>query len=87
MYVLGVYDVNVKRVAKVKKVFSQCMFWVQNSTFEGQLTKAQLRNLTNQLETIIQPDEDQVIFYTIRNKEVLDKTIMGHRENEPSNIL
>ena len=87
MYVLGVYDVNVKRVAKVKKIFSQYMFWVQNSTFEGQLTKAQLRNLTNQLETIINPDEDQVIFYTIRNKEVFDKTIMGHRENEPSNIL
>ena len=63
------------------------MFWIQNSTFEGQLTNVQLKRLTKQLETIIQPEEEQVIFYTIRSEEVFDKTILGHCENEPSNVI
>ena len=87
MYVLGVYDVNVKRVAKVKKIFSQYMFWVQNSTFEGELTNAQMRSLKNQLESIVHPEEDHVVFYAIRNTEVMKKTVIGNQVSTPSDII
>ena len=42
MYVIIVYDIDVKRVAKVCKYLRQHLNWVQNSVFEGGLTKAQL---------------------------------------------
>lgn len=87
MYVVGVYDINVKRVAKVKKIFQRYMFWMQNSTFEGRLTKAQLRELKNALKMVINPREDHIIFYVIRNEEVLKKEVIGDNHQEPSNIL
>ncbi|MBA4493256.1 CRISPR-associated endonuclease Cas2 [Paenactinomyces guangxiensis] len=87
MYVLGVYDINVKRVAKVKKIFSRYMFWMQNSTFEGNLTKVQLRELQRELNSVVNPNEDHIIFYVIRNEDVVTKTIIGERHSEPSNIL
>lgn len=87
MVVIGVYDINVKRVAKVKKIFQRYMFWMQNSTFEGNLTKAQLRELKNQLTLVIHPQEDHVIFYVIRNEDVLKKEVMGEQKHEVSNIL
>lgn len=88
MYVLGVYDINVKRVAKVKKIFSQYLFRVQNSTFEGDLTKAQLAKLKNKLQQVVIPDEDYVIFYVIRSEELLDKIYLGEsRAIQPSNII
>lgn len=87
MYVLGVYDVNVKRVNKVKKIFQRYMFWMQNSTFEGELTKSQLRELKNALKLVTNPKEDHIIFYVIRNKEVLTKEVIGKAHQEPSNII
>jgi CRISPR-associated protein Cas2 len=87
MYVIGVYDINVKRVAKVKKIFQRYMFWMQNSTFEGNLTKAQLRELKNELKLVTNPKEDHVIFYVIRNEDVLKKEVIGEQHNEISNIL
>jgi CRISPR-associated protein Cas2 len=87
MYVVGVYDINVKRVGKVKKLFGQYMFWMQNSTFEGGLTKSQLKELMNRLERIIHPQEDHVIFYVIRNEDVLQKLSLGQRHTDPTNII
>lgn len=87
LYVLGVYDVNVKRVNKVKKIFQRYMFWMQNSTFEGELTKSQLRELKNALKLVTNPKEDHIIFYVIRNKEVLTKEVIGKAHQEPSNII
>lgn len=60
---------------------------MQNSTFEGQLTKTQLRKLTNQLELVLNPEQDHVTFYTIRNEAVFKKVTLGSRVDEPSDIL
>jgi CRISPR-associated protein Cas2 len=87
LYVVGVYDINVKRVAKVKKIFSRYMFRMQNSTFEGDLTQAQLRELKNHLKLVVNPKEDHVIFYVIRNQDVVKKEVIGDRHQEPTNIL
>ncbi|SEN02624.1 CRISPR-associated endonuclease Cas2 [Lihuaxuella thermophila] len=87
MYVVGVYDINVKRVAKVKKIFQRYMFWMQNSTFEGSLTQAQLRELKNALKLVTNPKEDHIIFYIIRNEDVVKKEVIGDHHQDPSNIL
>lgn len=87
MYVVGVYDIYVKRVHKVKKIFSRYLFWMQNSTFEGNLTPVQLRNLQNDLKKIVNPQEDHIIFYVIRNEDVMKKITIGDQHKDPTNII
>ncbi|OWZ83734.1 CRISPR-associated endonuclease Cas2 [Natranaerobius trueperi] len=88
MYIIGIYDVNKKRVGKIKKLFDRYMFWTQNSVFEGKLTKVQLRELRNKLDGIIDPEEDQVIFYQLGNQKWLNKTILGKQvDDDPPNFI
>ena len=45
MYIILVYDVNAKRVGKVLKLCRCYLNWIQNSTFEGELTPVKLKEL------------------------------------------
>ena len=68
MFVIMVYDVNVKRVAKVLKVSRRYLSWVQNSVFEGEITPGRLNALKGELGKIINEAEDSVLFYVWRFK-------------------
>ena len=61
MFVILVYDVDQKRVAKVLKKCREYLFWVQNSVFEGELTEMKLRQLKRELKAIIDDEYDSVI--------------------------
>ena len=63
MYVIIVYDVNVERVNKVKSFLRQYLFWIQNSVFEGELTKSEFKKVTDGLMEIIDKESDSVIIY------------------------
>lgn len=80
MYVILVYDVNVKRVAKVLKKCREYLFWVQNSVFEGKITKAKLRSLKIELASIIDPSIDSVIIYTMESTKYTTIEIMGKKK-------
>jgi len=45
MYVIIVYDIDQSRVAKVCQYLRRWLHWVQNSTFEGELTESQLERI------------------------------------------
>jgi len=45
MYVILVYDVNEKRVAKMLKLCRRYLNWIQNSVFEGEITEVKLKEL------------------------------------------
>lgn len=77
MFVIMAYDVNVGRVTKALKVGRKYLHWVQNSLFEGELTKAQLERLKSDLKKVIDEEEDSVIFYVLRRKQYTDRQIMG----------
>ena len=51
MFIILVYDVGEKRVAKVLKKCRQYLYWVQNSVFEGEITPAKLKMLKEELKT------------------------------------
>lgn len=80
MYVILVYDVNVKRVAKVLKKCREYLFWVQNSVFEGELTKAQIRALKHELNSIINEDTDSVIIYILENTKYTNIEVIGKKK-------
>ncbi|MGQ5710282.1 CRISPR-associated endonuclease Cas2 [Desulforudis sp. DRI-14] len=80
MFVILVYDVNVKRVAKVLKVARRYLSWVQNSVLEGELTEASFRALQADMERIINQREDSLLFYVLGSQKYARRELMGVRK-------
>ena len=77
MYVILVYDVEVKRVARVLKVARKYLTWVQNSVLEGELTRAQYVRLKDEIRREIEEENDSVIFYIVRHEGLVRREQMG----------
>ncbi len=87
MYVLLVYDVEVKRVSKVHKFLKRHLHWVQNSVFEGELTDAQIETVKAGLRRLLDHDTDSVLIYTARDQRWLTRETMGHERSEITNVV
>ena len=87
MYVIIVYDIKVERVNKVKSFLRQHLFWIQNSVFEGEVTKSQFKEITNQLKNIIDEDEDSIIIFKTKTEELIDRKVIGIEKSQINQIL
>lgn len=87
LFVILVYDVNQKRVAKVLKKCRQYLSWVQNSVFEGEISDANLKKLKMELARIIDDEEDSVILYNLRTTKYSNREIMGQKKGGNENII
>ena len=87
MFVILVYDINEKRVAKVLKLSRKYLYWVQNSVFEGEISVATYDKLKMELSHIVKEDEDSVIFYTFRTTKYSKRETMGLKKGGDDNIL
>ncbi|NJE62336.1 CRISPR-associated endonuclease Cas2 [Thermococcus sp. 21S7] len=85
MYVVIVYDVAVKRVNRVKKFLRQHLHWVQNSVFEGEVTRAEYERIKAGLKEIIDEDEDSVVIYRLRSQPLRD--VFGTEKNPMEDII
>jgi CRISPR-associated protein Cas2 len=86
-YYLAVYDMNTKRVGKALKLFRRYLNWVQNSVFEGELTKAQFARLEAEALELMEEEEDSVIFYELRQERYVGRTVLGEERGNRSNFL
>ncbi len=86
MYVLLVYDIGEKRVAKALRICRCYLNWVQNSVFEGEITEGKLKELLNRLEDIIKKKDDSILVYRLPKKEVFAKQVIGQERN-PMDII
>ena len=77
MYIIAVYDVGEKRVAKMLKLCRQYLNWIQNSVFEGELTEVQLKELKYKAQDIMKDDEDSFIIFSSREQKWMDKQVIG----------
>lgn len=87
VYAIIVYDVSVERVAKVCQYLRTCLNWVQNSVFEGELTKAELAEVELRLRDLIDEGEDSVAFYLIRSEKALTKKYLGVEKTDLDRII
>lgn len=87
MFVIMVYDINEKRVAKVLKRSRKYLYWVQNSVFEGEISETNFNKLKMELARIIKENEDSVIFYTFRTTKYSNRETMGLKKGGDDNIL
>jgi CRISPR-associated protein Cas2 len=87
LFVILVYDFNEKRVAKALKIARKYLHWVQNSVFEGEITVANYQKLKMELQNIMDPDEDSVIFYTFRTQKYSQREEMELKKGGDEFIL
>ena len=86
MFVIIVYDVNVKRNSKVLKTCRKYLPHVQKSVFEGYITDAQLNKLKKEIGRIIVPEDDSFMIYRFDSSKYSSKEIIGVSVDN-SNIL
>jgi CRISPR-associated protein Cas2 len=87
MYVLIVYDVEVKRVTKVHKFLKRHLHWVQNSVFEGELTDAQVETVKAGLNRLLDEESDSALLYTARDRRWLNRESLGRERGDIGNML
>ncbi|MEJ5283633.1 MAG: CRISPR-associated endonuclease Cas2 [Brevinematales bacterium] len=87
MYFILMYDVNEKRVAKALKTCRRYLTWVQNSVFEGELSKAQYEKLKVDLKKVLNLEEDSVIIYELRDERYSNREVIGISKNEVNSFF
>ena len=71
----------------MKSFLRQNLFWIQNSVFEGEVTKSEYNSIISGLNNIIDPNEDSVIIYRFRTKDEMNKEILGIEKSPITEIL
>lgn len=87
MFVILVYDIAEKRVAKVLKKTREYLYWVQNSVFEGEISEANYKKLKMELRRIIDEKEDSIIVYQLRTTKYSSREIIGLYKGSDTNFL
>lgn len=87
MFVILVYDFNVKRVGKALKICRKYLNWVQNSVFEGEISKANYIKLKMELQALMDPSEDSIILYTFRSQKYSQREEIGLKKGGEEFIL
>jgi CRISPR-associated protein Cas2 len=92
MYVILVYDVVTdeqgrKSLPKIFKICKKYLTHIQNSVFEGELSKPNEVKLKNELQRYIRKDTDSVILFRTREKRWMAKEFWGLKDDKTSNFL
>lgn len=87
MYVIVVYDIGERRVAKMLKLCRKYLNWIQNSVFEGEITEVKLKELLSQARKFMKESEDSIIIFKSREEKWLEKEIIGIEKNSLDTIL
>ncbi len=86
MYVVLVYDISQsnsgqKRWSHVYKICKKYLSHIQNSVFEGDISKVQLTKLQQELKPYIDKQEDSVIIFKSRQEKWLNKEFWGKEDD------
>lgn len=87
MYIILVYDIEEKRVAKMLKLCRRYLNWIQNSVFEGELSEVKLKELLSEAKDIMQIEKDSIIIFKSRQEKWLEKMVVGREKNKPDNFI
>ena len=93
MYIIAMYDINTetsagrKRLRQIFKLMKKYLIHIQNSVFEGELTKAKFEELKLKTMDIMEAKIDSVIFFKSRDIKWMDKDICGVEKDDTDNFL
>lgn len=87
MYIILVYDVEQKRVAKMLKLCRRYINWIQNSVFEGEISPVKYKELKYEIGKLVSADTDSVIIFVSRQHKWIDREILGVEKNPLDTII
>lgn len=92
MYVILVYDIvtdteGKKVLPKVFKICKKYLIHIQNSVFEGEISRPHLVALQKELKSYIRDDRDSIIVFQSRQEKWLQKEFWGKEDDKTSNFL
>lgn len=87
MYIILVYDMDVKRVGKMLKLCRQYLNWIQNSVFEGSISEVKLKEFLIKARLIMDEETDSLIIFKSRQEHWLKKEVIGKEKNDLDNLL
>lgn len=92
MYIILVYDIVMNEQGKkiLPKLFKLCKKYlthIQNSVFEGELSKGQIIELSYAIKQLVRKDLDSVIIFKSRNSKWLEKEMLAKEDDLTSNFL
>ncbi len=93
MYVIAMYDINTetkagrRRLRNIFKLMKKYLIRIQNSVFEGELTKAKFEEMKLKINDLIDRTIDSVIFFKSRDIKWMDKEIIGIEKDDTDNFL
>ena len=88
MFVILFYDVNKTRCNKCLKTCRKYLTWIQNSVFEGEISKANYEKMIWELKRIIKEDEnDSIVAYKFRHMKYYERKTYGIDKNKASQFL
>ena len=80
-------DKGKKVLPKVFKICKKYLVHIQNSVFEGDLSKSNAVALKKELAQYVRKDKDSVIMFHTREERWLSKEFLGIEEDKTSNFL
>jgi len=70
------------------KLCRKYLNWIQNSVFEGEITKVKLKELKSLSKKIMDEDKgDSLIIFKSREEKWLEKEVIGEDKNPIDNFL
>ena len=92
MYVILVYDIKTddggQRVLnRTFKICKKYLCHIQNSVFEGELSKVQLIKMNYELKKVVRDDRDSIILFKSRSDRWLSKEMWGKDDDKTSNFI
>lgn len=92
VYVILVYDIvtdakGKKILPKVFKICKKYLVHIQNSVFEGEISKPNVFALKKELGQYVRKDKDSVILFHTREERWLSKEFLGVEDDKTSNFL
>ncbi|QZA88395.1 CRISPR-associated endonuclease Cas2 [Salinarchaeum sp. IM2453] len=86
VYVIAVYDVEADRTRLFLKFLRKYLTHVQNSVFEGEITKGDFEKVKQELESMLEPGES-IIIYQMSSEKYVSRTVYGEDPAEDSQFL
>lgn len=87
MFVILIYDTLAERNPRVLKTCRHYLHWTQRSVFQGELTTAQHRSLTEALKRHIDPSYDSVVIFRTQSPHFVQTETLGQKPITNETVL
>lgn len=77
MFVILTYDIEEKRINRVRKTLKKYLIWTQNSVFEGEITEGKLHKCLSEINKLIDKKTDSVYVYRVKISPNIKKDVIG----------